>query len=112
MYAGTRTQGVFRSDDGDWNWIPIRDRLRFSEMSDGFRYYPEIRRILANRDEVIAAMNYSGTYTSTNWGETWHDVSKMWCGEDSIVNMTEFDGNHWGAGSTGNLYRSPDNGQT
>ena len=112
VYAGTVHQGVFRSDDAGVTWKPIRDGLRFYERDDGERRYGKVRRILANRGEVIVVMYHDGTYTSTDWGETWHDVSKMWCGGDSIVNMTEFDGYHWGAGSTGNLYRSPDNGQT
>ena len=111
VFAGTPLQGVFRSDDGGWTWKPIRDGLRFSELPDGFRYYAEVRRILANRGEVIVVMNYGGTYTSTDWGETWHDVSKKWFGIDNILTMTEFDGYLWAAGGS-TTHRSPDNGQT
>lgn len=111
VFAGTPLQGVFRSDDGGWTWKPIRDGLRFSELSDGLRYYAKVRRILASRGEVIVVMNYGGTYTSADSGETWRDVSKKWFGGDNILTMTELDGYLWGAGGV-STHRSPDNGQT
>ncbi|MDE0041937.1 MAG: hypothetical protein OXT74_07870 [Candidatus Poribacteria bacterium] len=111
VFAGTTIQGVFRSDDGGWTWIPIRDGLRFNELPDGFRYYAEVRHFLSNRGEVIAVMNYGGTYTSTDLGETWQNVSKKWFRGDNILTITEFDGYLWAAGGSA-TYRSNNNGQT
>ena len=111
VYAGTAYQGVFRSDDAGKTWKRIRDGLRFEDLN-GKRFYGEVRRILANRGEVIAVMNYGGTYTSTDWGERWHDVSEEWLRGNSIYSMTEFNGYLWSAISIMEMGRSPDNGQT
>lgn len=111
VYAGTWSQGVFRSDNAGVTWKPIRDGLRFQE-SDGERYYGEVRRILIMDDEIINVMYHRGSYTSTDRGETWHDVSDEWLRGDSIYSMTEFDGYLWSAVSVSEMFRSPDNGQT
>ena len=92
VYAGTVHQGVFRSDDAGKTWKPIRDGLRFYERDDGERRCGKVRRILANRGEVIVVMYHDGTYTSTDWGETWHDVSEEWLLRGSIYSI---DGVRW-----------------
>ena len=111
VYAGTWTQGVFRSDDAGKTWKPIRDRLRFEDVN-GDRYYGEVRRILIMDDKIINVMYHGGTYTSTDRGETWHDVSNEWLVGNSIYSMTAFGGYLWSAISIGEMLRSPDNGQT
>ena len=111
VYAGTWYQGVFRSDDAGLTWKPIRDGLRF-QVVDGERYYGEARRILITDNNIINVMYHRGTYTSTDRGETWHDVSTEWMGGNSIHLMTEFDGYLWSAVSSGSMFRSPDNGKT
>ena len=110
VYAGTWSQGVFRSDDAGLTWKPIRDGLRLHEHA-GERYYGNVRHILVTDNNIINVMYHSGTYTSMDRGETWHDISTEWMGGNSIHLMTEFDGYLWSAVSNGSMFRSPDNGK-
>ncbi len=111
IYAGTWAQGVYRSDDAGVTWKPIRDGLRFHDR-DEKRYFSDVRRILITDSNVISVMYHGGSYTSTDCGETWHDISKKWPSGDSIYSMTEFGGYLWSAISINGMLRSPDNGQT
>ncbi|MBI1923577.1 PQQ-binding-like beta-propeller repeat protein [Candidatus Poribacteria bacterium] len=111
VYAGTWSRGIFRSDDAGVTWKPIRDGLRFQDL-DGDLFYWEVRRILIMDDKIINVMYHGGTYTSTDRGETWHDISKEWLGGNSIYSMTAFGGYLWSAISIGQMLRSPDKGQT
>jgi hypothetical protein len=112
IYVGTWVQGVFRSDDAGMTWKAIRNGLRFHEFQDGTRYYGEGRRILITDNNIINVMYHNGTYTSTDRGETWHDISAEWLAGNSIYSMTEFGGYLWSAVSTGTMLRSPDSGKT
>ena len=111
VYAGTWYHGVFRSDDTGLTWKPIRDGLRFEEH-DGEIYYGGVRHILITDNNIINVMYHNGTYTSTDRGETWHDISTEWAGGDGIHSMTEFDGHLWSAVSSSSMARSPDSGKT
>ena len=92
-------------------WKPIRDGLRVHEH-EGDSYYGNARHILITDNNIINVMYHNGTYTSTDRGETWHDISTEWQGGNSIHLMTEFDGYLWSAVSNGSMLRSPDNGKT
>ena len=107
VYAGTRTQGVFRSDDAGKSWKPIRDGLQTYENGT----FGEVRRILVMFDEIINVMYHKGTYVSNDRGETWHDVSREWEQGDSIHSITQFDGYLWSAISISSMARSSDNGR-
>ena len=111
VYVGTWLHGVFRSDDGGVTWKSINEGLRF-QVSDGRRLYSHVRRILIIDETLINVMHHSGTYTSTDHGETWQDVSEAWYVADSIYSMTMFDGYWWSAMSIEWMARSPDDGQT
>ena len=111
IYAGIWGKGVFRSDDAGLTWKPIRNGLRFHEH-DGEQYYGEVRHILVTDNNIICVMYHNGTYTSTDRGETWHDISTEWPGGNGIHSMTEFDGYLWSAVSSSSMARSPDNGKT
>ena len=111
IYVGTWVQGVFRSDDAGLTWKPIRDGLRFREH-EGKRYYGDVRRILITDNNIINVMYHNGTYTSTDRGETWHDISKEWSRGNSIYSMTEYGGYLWSGVSIGSMLRSPDGGKT
>ena len=114
VYAGTKYQGVFRSDDHGETWKPINDGLPFlGDEDDEPRTYSRLTRIIVpSSGTVIAMMPLRGTYTSTDRGETWHDVTDPWFRGGAVSSMTEFDGYLWGASSTGAMLRSLDNGQT
>ena len=112
VYAGTRNRGVFRSDDGGTSWKPIVEGLRTQDRDDGKVLYGETHSLLARRGKVILAMYYMGTYTSSDWGETWHDVSEEWMAGNTIYSMTEFEGHLWSAMSVGMIGRTRDNGVT
>ena len=107
---GTRTQGVFRSDDAGLTWKPIRDGLLTYDNGS----YGEVRRILLMSDQIINVMYHKGTYVSNDRGETWLNVADIWEGwwTDSIHSMAEFDGYLWSAISNRSMWRSPDNGRT
>lgn len=108
VYAGTWSEGVFRSDDAGRSWKPIRDGLRTYDSGA----YGEVRRILITRGEIINVMYHRGTYTSADRGETWHDVSQEWPRGDSLLSVMEFDGYLWSSASLRDMFRSPDGGQT
>ncbi len=112
VYVGTWGQGVFRSDDAGLTWKSIRNGLRFHEFEDGTRHYGEVRRILITDNHIINVMYHNGTYTSTDRGETWYDISKEWLVGNSIYSMTAFGGYLWSAISIGSMLRSPDSGKT
>lgn len=112
IYVGTWGQGVFRSDDAGLTWKSIRNGLRFHEFEDGTRHYGEVHRILITDNNIINVMYHNGTYTSTDRGETWHDISEEWLVGNSIYSMAEFGGYLWSAISIGSMLRSPDNGKT
>ena len=81
VYAGTPTNGIFRSDDAGGTWKPIRDGLKTYQIrEDDEPYWGIIWQILMNFDEVIAVAYHSGTYVSTDKGETWHNVDDIWDG--------------------------------
>ena len=111
VYAGTWRHGVFRSDDAGITWKSINDGLRFQEV-EGEPFYGEVRRILIVGDTTISVMYHGGTYTSTDRGETWQDISQEWYVGNSIYSMTLFDGYLWSAMSIEWMARSSDNGQT
>ena len=114
VYAGTKYQGILRSDDHGETWKPINDGLPFlGDEDDEPRTYSRLTRIIVpSSGTVIAMMPLRGTYTSTDRGETWHDVTDPWFRGGAVSSMTEFDGYLWGASSTGAMLRSLDNGQT
>ena len=56
VYLGTRTQGVFRSDDAGLTWKPIRDGLQTYDNGT----YGEVRRILLMPDQIINVMYHKG----------------------------------------------------
>ena len=111
VYVGTWRHGVFRSDDAGITWIRLNEGFRFQEV-EGEPFYGEVRRILIIGDTTISVMYHGGTYTSTDRGETWQDVSEVWYVGDSIYSMTLFDGYLWSAMSIEWMARSSDNGQT
>lgn len=128
VYAGTNDRGVFRSDSRGVTWNPINNGIRPWEAEpDKEIRYPRIETILVTRSgAVITVMYHQGTYTSTDRGDTWHDVIDDWIlpGNNErriddfpiatgIWSMTEFDGYLWASYSSGGygIYRFPDNDQ-
>ena len=117
VYAGIGGESAFRSDDAGVTWKPIRDGLPFIDLSDGRRFYREIKQILVTRDKIIAAVSdiSGGVYISTDRGETWHNESAEWSKAstaDTIRSMTEFDNYLWISTLWNKILRSPDHGET
>jgi hypothetical protein len=117
VYVGTWSSGLFRSDDAGETWKPINkglwnQRYDATDATDERVVYGGCNRILILEDTLINVMYHAGTYTSTDRGETWHDVSETWLFGDSIYAMTRFGGYLWSAISVGQMGRSADNGET
>ena len=119
VYAGTYDHGIFRSDNRGITWKPINNGLRTSTTKKGRIIYPYIEQMLVTNSGTVIAVGYhSGTHTSTNRGDTWHDVFDEWVVGNykfgrEIRSMTELDSYLWAAaGLSSSLFRSPDNGDT
>ena len=113
VYVGTFDGGMFRSDDSGETWKPIRNGLITYKINEGDEpYWGMMRRILVRFNEVIAVAYHSGTYVSTDKGETWQNMEEWtWLG-GGIWSMTEFEGNLWCMYSGNPVYRSFDDGKT
>ena len=128
VYAGTNNRGVYRSDSHGVAWEPINSGIRpWEDEPDEEIRYPRVETILVTRSgAVITVMYHQGTYTSTDRGETWHDIVEEWILPGNreqgftdfqiatgIWSMTEFDGYLWASYSSGGygIYRFPDSGQ-
>ena len=123
VYAGTYYEGVFRSDSHGNTWKPINNGIRTINVDNGEIRLPYIEQILVTSSGTVVAVGYhSGTHTSSDRGETWHDITLEWKVRqreapdlilgDSIWSMTEFDGYLWAAFSTSLAFRSLDHGET
>ena len=120
VYASTLVyHGLYRSNNHGNTWKPINNGLDTHITDKGVHRYPSIDEIhLTTSGTVIAVGYHSGTFTSNDQGETWHDVFDEWAVGNykfgrEIRSMTEFDGYLWAAaGLSSSLFRSPDNGDT
>ena len=120
VYASTLVyHGLYRSNSHGNTWKPINNGLDTHITDKGVHRYPSIDEIhLTTSGTVIAVGYHSGTYTSNDRGETWHDIFDEWVVGNykfgrEIRSMTEFDGYLWAAtGLSSGLFRSPDNGDT
>ena len=116
VYAGARTQGVFRSDDRGGRWKPVNNGFYVHHWEDGEISYLRVNDILITSSGTVIIAMSGAAYTSVDRGETWHDLSDEWrfgkvSISDDIEWITEFDGYLWAA-TWHRILRSPDNGQT
>ena len=123
VYAGTSSNGVFRSDSHGNTWQPKNNGIRLVERARGELGPPVIEQMfVTSSGAVIAVAYHQGTYISNNRGDTWHGIGDDWripvdnwqdwkIGYD-IWKMAEFDGYLWAALSVTSMVRSPDNGGT
>ena len=117
VYATAHPHGGFRSDDRGETWKPINNGLPLKFWDDGDSYYPSVKQILVTNSSTSILVAPYRTFTSTDRGETWRDVSEEWTAHESKIGseielMIEFDGYLWAATSTGGMLRSADKGQT
>ena len=124
-YAGTYYDGVFRSDSYGVTWQPKNNGILVLDRG-GDPGHPIIEQVLVTRSGTVIAVGYhSGTFTSTDRGETWRGVIDDWIipGDkdrktpafhiaDGIWSMTEYNGYLWAAYSNSLAFRSPDCGET
>ena len=113
VYVGTFDGGIFRSDDSGETWKPIRNGLITYKIDEGDEpYWGMMRQILVRFNEVIAVAYHSGTYVSTDEGETWQNMEEWTLIGGGIWSMTEFEGNLWCMYSSNPVFRSFDDGKT
>ena len=125
VYAGTYGRGIFRSDNQGITWTPINNGLRTSTTKKGRIIYPLIEQMLVTNSGTVIAVGYhSGTYTSTNRGDTWRDITSEWIRRKATPKLPEwnigfnvktvidFDNYLWAFDSINHIHRSADNGET
>lgn len=85
-YAGTSPQGLFRSDDGGYNWHEVRG---FNHHPDFFQWRggdkdgtpdgPKLHSVIvdpADRKHVLVGMSGGGIFESFDEGDSWHPLNK------------------------------------
>jgi photosystem II stability/assembly factor-like uncharacterized protein len=83
-YAGTSPQGLFRSEDGGDNWLPVagfNDRpgawAAAGGPQDGTPDGPKLHSIIVDprdRQHLYLAMSGGGVHESTDGGANWHPL--------------------------------------
>ena len=126
VYAFSDDHGILRSDTKGNTWHPINIGLKtrwWWNGKFGFRY-PAIEQIFVASSGMVVAIGYlSGTWTSLDRGDSWHEVADEWAFPSSpgypdfpmgncISSMGEFDGYLWLQCSSSPIARSPDQGAT
>ena len=113
VYAGTYNYGLYRSETRGNTWKPKNKGFAFEDNPDWPGDYSPIEQILVTRFGMVITLKYhSGTYTSTDRGESWHEITDEWGRFFDPWSMTEFDSYLWTGSSSGSIVRSDDNGET
>jgi photosystem II stability/assembly factor-like uncharacterized protein len=109
VYAGTETQGVYRSTDNGSSWLPANHGIERASISD----------IIASGPNLLAAANsscsaYLNVFKSTDNGATWSGTSGL---SGNVVNSFALKGGtvwafFFALPNNSGLARSTDNGNT
>lgn len=98
IFAGTLSEGVFRSEDMGTSWVPVN--RGFSDT--------EIRDILVNGSTIFAATAGSGMFRSTDNGNNWILINNGLT--DSYINSVTMHGSTLYIATGDGLFYSTDNG--
>ena len=109
VYAGTETQGVYKSTDNGSSWVPANNGIERASISD----------IIASGSNVLAAAKsscstYLNIFKSTDNGATWNGTSGL--AGNVVHSFVIKDGSVWATFAAlpknSGLARSTDNGNT
>jgi len=102
LYAGTATDGVYRSTDNGQSWTPVNNGL----SDDGL----DVRALMSSGSDLYAGTFDGGLYRSTDNGQSWTPVKTVLSSQ--VFALLSSGGGLFAGTLGGGIYRSTDGGQS